>query len=66
MLQQEWYIKFLLSVVPEVMLLTLILIRIREAVGSESNANHLNFPSLASDTLRGEFSFQFLWMLFLS
>lgn len=64
MMQQEWYIKSLLSVVPEVMQLTLILIRTKEAVGSESNANHLNFPPSASDTLQGEFSFT--WMLFLS
>lgn len=65
-MQQEWYIKFLLSVVPEVMQLTLILTRIKEAAGSESKANHLNLPPLASDTLQGEFSFQFIWMLFLS
>lgn len=45
---------------------TLILIRIKEPVGSEINANHLNFPALATDTLQGEFSFQFIWMLFLS
>lgn len=64
-MQQEWYIKFLLSVFPEVMQLTLILTGIKEAVGSESNAN-LNFPPVASDTLQGEFSFQFLWILFFS
>lgn len=61
---QEWYIKFRLSVVPEVMQLTLILIRIKEALGSESNANNINFPPSASDTPQGEFFF--IWMLFLS
>lgn len=66
MMQQEQYIKFLPSVVPEIMQFTLILIRIKEAVGSEINANHLNFPALATDTLQGEFSFQFIWMLFFS
>lgn len=65
-MQQEWYIKFLLSVVPEVMQLTLILTRIKEAVSSESSANHLNLPPLVSDTLQGEFSFWFIRMLFLS
>lgn len=63
-MQQEWYFKLLLPVVPEVMQLTLILTRIKEAVGSENNGYHLNSPPLASDTLQGEFSFQFIWMFF--
>lgn len=65
-MQQEWYFKFLLPIVPEVMQLTLILTTIKEAVGSESDGYHLNFPPLASDTLQREFSFHFIWMLFLS